>query len=87
VTRRRTQPRPPSKHAPLGWERADSLSITEAAAVIGISRSRAYAWVEDGRLTVVTDHLGEHRVKPATLKAFLRRRQGEQIDLFSGSAP
>jgi excisionase family DNA binding protein len=78
VSRRRKQPRRPSRQAPVGWERADSLSVTEAAAVIGISRSRAYAWVEDGRLAVTTDHLGEHRVTPATLKAFLRHRQGHQ---------
>lgn len=87
MTRRRKAARPPSKHAPVGWERADSLSVTEAAAVIGISRARMYAWVGEERIAVVTDHLGERRVKPATLKAFLLRRQGEQIALFSGSAP
>lgn len=78
MSRRRKSPRPPSKRAPVGWEQAESLSVAEAANVLGISRSRAYAWVEDGRLATTQDHLGDHRVKPETLKAFLAARPQQQ---------
>jgi excisionase family DNA binding protein len=87
VSRRRKQTRPPSRRAPVGWEHAESLSITEAANVLGISRSRAYAWAEDGRLPVTTDHLGDHRVTPSALKTLLSHRQGRQEPLPFHAGP
>lgn len=69
--------------APKGWERATSLSLTEAAAVLGVSRSLAYQWATgpDARLPTMRDHLGDHRVKPAALKRLLREREGRQARL------
>ncbi|MGI8746804.1 MAG: helix-turn-helix domain-containing protein [Deinococcus sp.] len=69
--------------APKGWEKARSLSLTEAAQVLRCSRSTAYvmAMAEDGRLPTTRDHLGDHRVKPAALKRLLREREGHQRQL------
>lgn len=72
--------------APRGWEKASSLSLTEAAAVLGISRSAVYMQAASGVLGTTMDHLGERRVRPADLQRRLAER-GEQVALFSGSAP
>lgn len=72
--------------APRGWERATSLSLTEAAAVLCCSRSKAYLLADTGTLPTFRDHLGDRRVRPADLQVVLAQ-QGEQADLFSGATP
>jgi len=75
----------PEAEAPKGWERAHSLSLTESAAVLGLSRSTVYAWASSGRLRLVKDHLGDHRVLPGDLQVILAEReaaQGVQEALF-----
>jgi len=71
VSRRRKRLSTAPRVAPVGWEKAPSLSLTEAAAVLSTSRSTAYTWAEDGRLPTTRDHLGDHRVKPADLQRLL----------------
>lgn len=63
---------------PTGWQHVTSLSLTEAAAALGISRSLAYVRADQGRLATVRDHLGDRRVKPAAVKRLLRERDGHQ---------
>lgn len=64
--------------APVNWQKAPSLSVEEASRVLSCSRAQAYVMVEDGRLQVTRDHLGDRRVKPAALKRILREREGRQ---------
>lgn len=72
--------------APTSWQRASSLSLTEAAAVLGQGRSVTYGQAADGTLPTVQDHLGDHRVLPVVLEAILAARAAtEQGDLFSGA--
>lgn len=69
-----------------GWEGVTSLSVSEAGALLSLSRTVAYTWAAEGRLPTTRDHLGDLRVKPADVKRLLAEQanQGEQIDLFGG---
>lgn len=71
--------------APRNWQQAISLSLTEAAAVLQVSRSAIYLKAESGDLPTHQDHLGGKRVRPADLLPLLAA-QGEQADLFSGAS-
>ena len=56
---------------PTAWQSASSLTVTEAAAVLGISRTHAYRLIDSGDLPAERDELGRWRVKPCDLDPLL----------------
>lgn len=71
---------------PTGWRDAPELTLTEAARVLGWSRSLTYDRAQAGVLPTHQDRLGRMRVKPADLEPILARQQAQadlEPDLFS----
>lgn len=67
---------------PKNWQRLPALTLTEAAAVLGVSRSRAYEMATSGDLPTHPDQLGRQRVHPADLEPLLASGMN-QADLFA----
>lgn len=70
------------RHVPRNWQTAPHLSLAEAAAVLGVSKSKAYEMADAGDLPTHLDEHRRHRVKPGDLEPFLTTRM-DQVDLFS----
>lgn len=74
----------------VNWRRAPYLTLTEAATILGVSRSQVYVLAQAGDLRTHQDDLGRRRVKPADLEPLLAAQEAEaaaQPDLFSPEAP
>lgn len=54
-----------------GWRQAASLTPTEAAAIVGMSRSAFYLQVHTGHVPTFRDARGIQRVRPADLAAYI----------------
>lgn len=54
-----------------GWRQAASLTPTEAAAIVGMSRSAFYLQVHAGNVPTFRDARGIQRVRPADLAAYI----------------
>lgn len=78
---------PAHQHPPKNWRSLPSLTLTEAASVLGWSRSQTYAVAQAGRLATHLDHLGRHRVLPADLEPLLAAQVADQADLFALDEP
>lgn len=76
--------------APKGWRSAQWLTTTEAAAVVGVSRSRFYEMTHAGDVPLVRDDHGRQRIRPADLQAWMSREglgetDAEALDLFTAA--
>lgn len=77
--------------APKGWRSAQWLTTTEAAAVVGVSRSRFYEMTHAGQVPgVVHDEHGHQRIRPADLQAWMSREglgdnAAQDLDLFTAA--
>lgn len=72
---------------PTAWRNAPELTLTEAARVLGWSRSLTYDRAQAGVLPTHQDRLGRLRVKPADLEPLVAAQEAEdaaQPDLFGG---
>lgn len=74
---------------PVGWRGAHALTVTEAAAVAGLSRSRFYE-LTGHAVPTIRDHRGRQRVRVSDLLRFMERHHiaasdEPQPDLFSAS--
>lgn len=68
---------------PKNWRGLPELTLTEAAACLSISRSRAYEMAQAGDLPTHLDHLGRQKVLPVDLEALLAAQADDQPDLFA----
>jgi len=72
--------------APQSWRRASSLTLSEVAEIVGISRSKVYEMVGD--IPTFKDPSHRLRVRPADLERWMRDRlpkAADQAQLFSGT--
>jgi excisionase family DNA binding protein len=69
---------------PTAWRKFTTLTVPEAAAVLGISRSLAFEMARDGRLPTLKDPSHRLRVRTTDLVAMLRA-DDDQPDLFAGT--
>lgn len=74
--------------APKGWRSAQWLTTTEAAAVVGVSRSRFYEMTHAGDVPLARDDRGRQRIRPADLQAWMDREglgdnAAQDLDLFT----
>lgn len=58
---------------PKGWRSAQWLTPTEAAAVVGVSRSRFYEMTHAGGVPLIRDDRGRQRIRPTDLQAWMNR--------------
>lgn len=73
---------------PTNWRSASSLTLTEAAAVWGVSRSLAYEWCTAGRFSTMPSPSGQRRLLPAEVERVLKdleAERGDQDALFGGT--
>lgn len=72
------------------WRNAPYLTLTEAAEVLGVSRSKAYEMAHAGDLPTHPDDVGRLRVKPDDLEPLVAAQEADadaQPDLFTQVPP